>query len=189
MKRPALIAFIGFGAAAAFAAPSQAAMLVLGGGQASACYQAARSGASDGASLDVCSHALSDDPLSPHDRAATYVNRGVILVARRQFDAAIADFDRSIKILPRNGEAFVDRGAAELGQKRYAEALKDLDHGLELGAPEPEKAWYDKGVAHEALGDVKSAYLDYKKALELKPDWDLPKKELSRFTVKEAPEG
>ena len=34
-----------------------------------------------------------------------------------------------------------------------------------------------------SLDDLKAAYFDYKKAVELKPDWDMPQKELARFTV------
>ena len=30
---------------------------------------------------------------------------------------------------------------------------------------------------------MKAAYLDYQKAIELKPDWEQPKKELERFSV------
>lgn len=185
MRRLSTIPFLAASFALAIAAPASAAMLVLGGGEAQTCYAEARHGSTDYEALMTCTRALDTDPLTPHDRAATYVNRGVIHVSRREFDAAIADFDQSIRILPKNGEAFVDRGAAELGKKDYAQALADLDRGLELGAPEPEKAWYDKGLADEALGHVKEAYYDYKKALELKPGWDLPQKELARFTVKE----
>ena len=39
-------------------------------------------------------------------------------------------------------------------------------------------------IAHENLGDLTAAYRDYSKAAELDPDWDAPKKELTRFTVK-----
>ena len=48
---------------------------------------------------------------------------------------------------------------------------------------EPEKAYYNRGVAEERLGDVRSAYFDYRTASQLKPDWSLPKIELARFTV------
>lgn len=185
MRKLSLVPYVAAGLTMALAAPAFAAMVVLGGGDAEACYRQAKHGSSDADALADCTRALESEALSPHDRAATFVNRGVIEVSRREFDAAIRDFNASIKMLPNNGEAWVDRGAAELGKKQYREALADLDKGLELGAPEPEKAWYDKGVAHEALGDLKAAYYDYKKASELKPDWDLPKKELTRFTVKE----
>ena len=72
-----------------------------------------------------------------------------------------------------------------MGLKQYRDALADLDRGLALGAPEPAKAWYDKGLACEDLGDLQQAYDDYKKASELRPDWQLPKDDLKRFTFKE----
>ena len=36
---------------------------------------------------------------------------------------------------------------------------------------------------HAALGDARAAYFDYRKAQELDPDWALPAKQLTRFTV------
>ena len=35
----------------------------------------------------------------------------------------------------------------------------------------------------EALDDLQGAYMDFRKASELKPDWEMPKKEMSRFVV------
>jgi hypothetical protein len=43
---------------------------------------------------------------------------------------------------------------------------------------------HPRAIAHENLGDLTAAYRDYSKAAELDPDWDAPKKELTRFTVK-----
>ena len=33
------------------------------------------------------------------------------------------------------------------------------------------------------MGDLKGAYLDYRKAAELDPGFDLPRQQLTRFTV------
>ena len=41
----------------------------------------------------------------------------------------------------------------------------------------------DRALAHEGLEDAKSAYLDYRKAQELAPDWTAPAEHLPRFTV------
>lgn len=90
------------------AASAQASSLVIGGGAAKDCADAAIDGRSDNASLTTCTLALETEILSFRDQARTYVNRG----------------------------------------------------------------------------DVKAAYLDYSKAAELDPDWDAPKTELARFTVK-----
>jgi tetratricopeptide (TPR) repeat protein len=181
MRLPALFAstaafcLLGFGV--------QAASLVLGGGDAEACYRAAKRGAADRISLTVCGRALENDPLSPQDRASTYINRGVILVSRKAYAEAIADFDHALHLQPKSGEALLNRGAARLGLSQWREAIADLDRGIELGASEPEKGWFDKGIAHEALGDLKSAYADYNKAAEINPAWALPREELKRFHV------
>ena len=42
-------------------------------------------------------------------------------------------------------------------------------------------------VAELFLNDIKGACFDYQKALELKPDWDMPKAELARFHVAAQP--
>ena len=48
---------------------------------------------------------------------------------------------------------------------------------------EPAKAYFNRAMAHEGMDDLKSAYLDYRKAEEIQPEWDAPRKELDRFTV------
>lgn len=163
-----------------------AGVLVLGNGMARSCYLQAERGASDGITLQTCNKALREESLSPRDRAATYVNRGVVLLRRGSYAAAVKDFDDAIAITPGQGEAWVNRGSAKVGLHQYEEALSDLDKGLQLGAREPEKAWYNKGLALEAMGDTKGAYLAFKRAVQLRPDWPLAQNQLARFTVKKA---
>jgi tetratricopeptide (TPR) repeat protein len=162
-----------------------AAVSVLGGGLAHDCSLAARDGRSDRAAIELCTLALDSEPLAPRERAGTFINRGVIKLRMRDWASAKADFDYAIREDGQLGEAYVNRGAAFIALKRYPEGLADLDRGIALGPEEPEKAWYNRGLVHEKLDDMKSAYFDYHKALELKPDWDMPQKELKRFTVSE----
>ena len=173
--------------AAAFAitapAAANASSFVLGGGLANVCSRAAVGGLSDEKSLETCSLAIQTELMAGRDLAGTYVNRGVIELRRKAYDKARADFDRAVKISPDMGEAFVNRGAAYIAQRQYAMGLAEIDKGLKLGSDEPEKAYYNRALANEGLDDMKAAYFDYLKASELKPDWDAPKKELTRFTV------
>lgn len=168
---------------------AQAATLVLGGGDAQACYREAARGSSANSTVVLCSRAIDTEALDTHDRAATYVNLGVVLLRQRAWAQAIADFDIAIRIRPDLGDAWVNRGAAKLATARPADALSDIDKAIELGVTEPEKAWVDRGYAHEALGDTHAAYDDYTRASELKPGWDLPKAELARFKVRPASQG
>jgi tetratricopeptide (TPR) repeat protein len=164
---------------------AHAAVSVLGGGLAHDCSLAARDGRADTAAVELCTLALESEPMGPRERAGTFVNRGVIKLRMRNWASAKSDFDYAIRADAQLGEAYVNRGAAQIALKHYPESLADLDRGIALGSEEPEKAWYNRGLVHEKLDDMKSAYFDYRKALELKPGWDMPQKELQRFTVTE----
>jgi len=170
-------------AIAATSSAAQAAVTVIGGGMAQECSKAALSGASEFKYEAVCTLALDSELLSLRDRAGTYVNRGVLKLRRREFVSAAFDFNRAIQAKPDLGEAYINRGASSVGARRFADGLNDLNKALELGVDEPEKAYYNRALAYEGLDNVKAAYLDYQKAIELKPEWEQPKKELARFTV------
>ena len=174
----------GLAAALLCAAPAGASTLIIGGGVAKECADAAIGGRSDNASITRCTLALETETLGFRDRARTYVNRGVLQMRQRNFDGAVSDFDAASKIDPNLGEAYVNRGAAYVGSSRYGEGLVQIDQGLALGVKDPQKAYFNRGIAHENLGDVTAAYRDYTKAAELDPEWDAPKNELTRFTVK-----
>lgn len=168
----------------AFGGGAQGAVTVLGGGLAKECSDAALRGESDRRFEAVCTLALDTELLNMRDRAGTYVNRGVLKLRRSEYSSAKSDFDRAVAIKPDLGETFINRGAAAIGLRKYDEALVDLNRALELGVDEPEKAYFNRALAYEGLDDLTAAYLDYQKALEISPEWEAPKRELARFTVR-----
>lgn len=166
------------------AAPAaSAAVIVVGAGPARACYEAARDERSDLMSMRTCNYALYESSLSTQDRAATFVNRGILHAARGSHDMALSDFQAAERIRPQLAEAFTNRGQILMREAQYREALQAFDRGIALGPREPEKAFYSRGVAHEELGDVREAYADYRRASELAPGWEQPRVELTRFRV------
>lgn len=165
------------------AGPAHASVTVIGGGLAEACSKAALAGSSSLRDEAACTEALDTEMLSPRDKAGTFVNRGIMKLRRAEFGPAMADFNVAVRFEPKLGEIYVNRGAALIGQKKYADGLADLNHGIDLGVEEPAKAYYNRALAYEGLDDVKSAYFDYQKAVELSPDWDAPKQQLTRFHV------
>ena len=183
LKTPHLLAIAAGVGLLGFAGSSQAAVTVLGGGMAKQCSEAALGGESDARFEDICSQALDSEILSLRDRAGTYVNRGILKLRRKDFSGSQFDFNRAIETKPDLGEAYVNRGAAAVGARRYADGLADINKALELGLQEPEKAYFNRALAYEGLDNMKAAYFDYQKAVELNPEWDQPKKELARFTV------
>lgn len=184
MSRALPVAALGAAFLLVGAASAGASNLVIGGGSAQECSDAALKGRADDRAVLACTTALEVETLSFRDRARTYVNRGVLQMRQRQFAAARADFDEASSIDPNLGEAYVNRGATFVGEERYREGMEQIDKGLTLGVKDPERAWFNRALANEGLGDLRAAYRDYSKAAELKPDWAAPKGELARFTVK-----
>jgi tetratricopeptide (TPR) repeat protein len=170
-------------ALAATALPAAASVMVLGNDIAVDCSKAAFAGRYDRNSIETCTRALQEESLARRDRAGTLVNRGVMLTRARDYAAARADLDRAVDLEPTLGEAFVNRGVVMMADQAYAEALAEIERGLELGVDEPAKAYYNRALVHESLKDARSAYLDYRRAQELDPDWEAPRRQLARFTV------
>lgn len=172
------------GAVAVLAAGSARAQVdVWSGGLASDCAQAARSGDISAQAETTCTESIDKELLTPLDRAGTYVNRGILKLRGKRYDEAIADFDIAIRYRSDLAEAYVNRAAARIGVLRYSDALADVDNALMLQVKEPEKAWYNRAVAHEHLDQVPDAIADYRKAIELAPDWDLPRQQLARYSM------
>jgi tetratricopeptide (TPR) repeat protein len=150
---------------------------------------AAKSGKIGDHDLRLCTYALDQDALDSHDRAGTFINRGTLYLKRKAYEDGLKDFDAAVKLGPDIGEAHVNRGAALVGLRRFAEARAELDRGLELHPSEPEKAYFNRATARELLGDVAGAYADYTKAVELAPGWQPPLDELKRFKVEKQNQG
>lgn len=183
MRRISLSLLIAAGAVALAAGSASASVTVMGGGNARDCSLAAFRGETSYRFEALCTQALETELLSARDRAGTLVNRGVFKLRRNEYEKANGDFNRAVQLQPKLGEAYVNRGAAAIGAKRYADGLADLNKAIEFGIEEPEKAYYNRALAFEGLDDLKAAYFDYQKALELSPQWEPPRRELARFSV------
>ena len=170
------------------ASPADAAATVIGSGPAQICYRGAQSGSAPLDDISYCNMALGGI-LSAYDRAATFVNRGVLKLAMNNFDSAARDFDSGLAINASLAEAYVDRGAALISKRHYAEAIADITKGLALGTREAQNAYYDRAVAHEAMGDIQAAYDDYRQAVTLAPGFTQASDDLARFKVVQKPSG
>jgi tetratricopeptide (TPR) repeat protein len=170
-------------ATAAVATAAQSATTVLGGGLAEACFRTVKAGQADRPAHELCTNALETEALRRRDRAGTYVNRGIVSLRMRSLDPALADFAKAERLNPLVGEIYVNRGAALISKAQFAEAVTEIDRGIALGVDEPQKAYYNRALAKEGLDDMKGAYFDYRKAIELDPAWTLPQNQMARFTV------
>jgi tetratricopeptide (TPR) repeat protein len=178
----------GFAAAVVLAAaPADAAVSIIGGGLGRDCFLAAELKRDSRSGLTICNRALEEN-LNRRDRAATYVNRGIVHMQGRDVERALKDYDIALKIDSSIAEAHVNRGIALLHMGGAdKEAIAALTRGLNMKPSRPEVAYYTRAVAHEMLGNVREAFEDYQTAASLKPEWAEPVEQLKRFSVEKRP--
>jgi tetratricopeptide (TPR) repeat protein len=178
-------AWISAAALAAFAIPASAAVTVVGATSARMCYEAAKSPLSPTPSdLRRCDIALSEEALTGYEVVATHVNRGILKVRRGNISGGIADFDAALARDPDQAEAYLNKGVALMRRENVGEALPFFTVALEKNTQRPALAYYARGVANEALGNLREAFADYQRASQIEPDWQEPRTELSRFQVR-----
>lgn len=170
-------------------ASAQNGVTVIGTGYGQECYRAAITDRTPSTAIAICDKALELEALSRADRAATHVNRGILKTRLRRAEAAMRDYDDAISIKPNIPEIYVNRGATLILLQRYPEAMADLNKSLDMGLKEAKYAYYNRALAKEYLDDLKGAYLDYKKALELDPEFADALREIKRYTVTTKPKG
>jgi tetratricopeptide (TPR) repeat protein len=169
------------------ALPASAGMRVVGNTLGEECYQdtlLAPNPRRNADALAVCDRAVVDTTVNAYNQAANHVNRAEIRLRMANFQGALDDAEAALAIHDGIGTAYLNRGAGLVGLGRHAQALPDFDKALALGVDRPQLAYFDRAIARENVGDIKGAYLDYKKASEIDPRLEIARAQLSRFTVR-----
>jgi tetratricopeptide (TPR) repeat protein len=168
-------------------APAHALVTVVGSTLAHDCFLIAKAGNDPVGGIATCDEALNEEALDTHSRAGTYVNRAVMKVALGRLDDAMRDYDQAITLQPDLGDGYVDRGAALITLKRYDEAMADINKGIALGLSYEHVGYYNRAVAEFYLGRITESYYDYKKALQIEPDFAPAAAQLKNFVVTRVP--
>ncbi len=169
----------------ALAVPAASAQVsVIGGGIARDCYEAALLGRTSPTEGErICTKALQAEMMKLENRAATYTNRGVLRMRAGDYDAALSDYATAKKMKPELGAIWLNEGAAHIFRKDFDSALVSLNKAIELDSQELYAAYYNRAIARENTGDLAGAYTDFQKTVELNPDFERAKWQLTRFTV------
>jgi tetratricopeptide (TPR) repeat protein len=178
-----LILTAGIAALAAPFAAAHGAVFTVGGPLSKLCYESALGEDNRASALDGCTRALQEEALQPGDRAATFVNRGILEMISRHDEDADSDFDAALALDRNLADAWLNKGFLKLRQGDGRSALPLLQKGIELKPQRTALAIFARGVAYEQMGQFDSAYLDLKRAHELEPRWALPTEYLQRYQV------
>lgn len=174
---------------AALSLPAHAAVVVYGRGPSLACYQAAEFGTDAKSGIELCDAAIAEPDLSPRDLAATMINRSILRTHSGDYEGAVADCNHGLTIDGDLAEGYVDRGVAEIMLKSWPAALADINKGIDMNTDKLAFAYYDRGIVEESTGNIRAAYEDYKKAVQLLPGFDLAQHALLHFKVVRQPAG
>jgi tetratricopeptide (TPR) repeat protein len=177
---------IGFAVIAfSIAAPSaaQAAVFTVNGPLSYLCYKSAETGDARSMAIDGCTRALAEEALDARDRAATYVNRGILYMSGSRYEKADRDFDAALSLNQGLSDGWLNKGFLRLRKGAGREALPLIQKGIDTGASNQALALFARGVAYEQMGDFRSAYADLQRAHELQPKWSLPRQYLATYQV------
>ena len=95
--------------------------------------------------------------LKPADIGAVF--RGAVHLRMRQYELAIADFDRCLEINPAYAEAYQNRGLARLELRDFAGAAADFTRAIELG-PQLVRSYRYRALAYSSLNRLADAEAD-----------------------------
>ena len=124
-------------------------IVTLGKGYAHDCFIYAKAGTDPFDGVEVCNQALKDEVLTIKDRAATYDNRGVMLDLLGKTEKAADDFHMASALNESLGDPHVNLGSMMIKERRYSDALTEINKGLELGMSFPHIGYYDRAIAEE----------------------------------------
>ncbi len=115
---------------------------------------------------------------NPEDPQA-YINRGMARVNRGNYEEAIEDFDRALRLDPKSAEAYNGRGKARAESGKYVDAHDDFNKAIELN-PKMAGAYRNRGdnlkrlaVQKETIPEIEEAREQFGKKHQGAYEWNL----------------
>ena len=155
--------------------------IVFGDLDANECFMGANLAHLSVGAMPACNRALSGPRMTRRERAATLVNRGILHTHLENFEAALADFDHSLRLIPDFAEARLNRGNTFLFMDQYDVAVAEYNAAIKGESRDLHAAYYNRGLAREALKQPRRAYDDFLRAAELRPAWALATSRIERY--------
>jgi Flp pilus assembly protein TadD len=124
--------------------------------------------------------------------AEPWINLGNLAVDRADLGEAETCFRRALVLAPEDPAARYNLAKALEGQRRFVEAIAEYE-ALTRERPEVGAFFNDLGAARILAGEPETAERDLRRAIELRPDWEVPRYNLglaleARGRVEEAQE-
>lgn len=128
--------------------------------------------------INIGEHLLAQNPMRQPTRsktAAAYKSRGVSYHVKGQYEPAIDDFRRAIKLDPTKADYYYQRGSTYrsqyfyTGKGNYDRAIDDFSRAIKLDPNKPDYYW-QRGSAFHIKGEYEQAIDDFNMAIKLNPN-------------------
>jgi tetratricopeptide (TPR) repeat protein len=120
-----------------------------------------------GAKLEALADAMAKGPVDLRAQVLGQAGQSWLLAGDPA--RASAALTAAVALTPDDADLLTDRAEAFAGEKRYQEALADLDHALALDGKRVDALVF-RASAHRALAELDAARRDVETALHLAPD-------------------
>ena len=118
-------------------------------------------------SLAACTRLLNDRGESKN-HAMLLRNRCGIYYTKKDYDHALADCNRALRMEPESAIGYNRRGLIWYQMKKYDSAIEDFNHAIRIDANFA-YGYYNRGLARRAKGDTSRADADEAEAIRLDP--------------------
>ena len=118
--------------------------------------------------LEGCNIVIEANRESPRRMASALVMRGLGFSSKGQYDRAIEDYDRGLKLRPDDFLLYYGRGLAYYRKGQYDLAIQDQDEAIRL-QPDFAASFASRASAYLNLSSYDRALQNYDKAVELDP--------------------
>ena len=119
--------------------------------------------------LPYCTRAIESGRLGQADLAMTHNNRGAILQVLGRGDAALADYDRALRLNPRLSLSYLSRGMIRIGRGDRRGGWEDFNKAIE-SAPRDSRGYVNRGMVYLENNQPVAALKDFNRALKVNPE-------------------
>src|SRR5262249_20585755 len=118
-------------------------------------------------SLAACSRLLADRS-EASNQAMILRNRCGIYYTQKDYDRALADCNRTLRMEPESAIGYNRRGLIWYQMQKYDSAIEDFNHAIRIDQNFA-YGYYNRGLARRAKGDTSRADADEAEAIRLDP--------------------
>ena len=117
---------------------------------------------------DILSSKVAEKKVRPKSLTLTYINRGNSNSTKGLYDLAIMDYNKAIRLDPKNSDAYNNRANAYAFKGLYDQAIKDYNEAIRLD-PKDGLVYSNRAFSYYKKGIFDQAIADCEMALRLKP--------------------